>query len=328
MRKLNILIALKLFIAISTALFVAPQLQAEDLIAKVDGSKPTTYSLNYQEYPGLVAAFLYIAQQEPELYQELQYKAKDQSSYGKAFSSLPSQLYSLPNIPSVSHPQPGLAFWRNGSVLRSDILVRNNAAVGIRDQKNLVFFADLQQAGTSNRKKGLKLIDVEARSPSAKNFLAKLSRDRKAYMESLESLWRENLSQTAPEVLDLLEQSDAWQRDAFGYYTRTIIHGKGNLPRDEEDLNITLERKAFVGIQAQSLPVIVNFGRDALPMPFAHFVARTPKGSRVEILCPPSAARRALSNLPAEYGSTRYQWLLSSYAQDAWVYLSFSLEIL
>ena len=320
---------------------VGENIRDESLIVLLSfgqSSKPSLrYSLNFRDYPGLSAAFLYLARHEAELYQNVSYSSTYQASYGHAFSSLPegSGIYSLPNAPSLEHPAPGLAFWRNGSILRSDILFLATAEVGMRDQGNLVFFAELQQ-DTENLaplhpRQGLQLFGVEAKTPEAQDFLARLSRDRDAYLASLDQLWQADLKRDWPDVNTIMQSNQSnlaeWKRDAFGYYIRMIEERKGSLPKVGEDLNIILERKAFAGLSAQSLPVIVNFGRDTLPMPFAYYVGKTPKGTRVEIMCPPSATRSKLSTLAAEYGGTRYQWLLDSYKGTDWVYLSFSLEI-
>ncbi len=322
----------------------------QGLFAKVDlglvSKKSAVYKLNYEEYPGLVAAFFYIAQQESNLYATLHYSSKQKvsdgkdsisllASYGKAFTSPLEKIYSLPNFIAIKeNPRPGLAFWRNGSVLRSDILVLNHSDnIGVRDQQNLVFFAELQQQPNIEtiqslpKNKGLQSIDIYAKGLAAKNFLASLSQKEATYLENLDQLWLDNLRTSAPDTWDLLTQNDGWQRDAFGYYTRTKEQGKGKLAQEGEDINIQLERMAFAGLPAQSEDVIVSFGKDELPMPFAYFVSKSPKGSIVEILCPPSTARTFLSKLSPEFGGTRYQWLLDFYVQDVWVYLNFRLEV-
>ena len=339
--KYSLLILTIIFLVLPATLIQSPSLLAQtgteytdELLIQIGLGKNqnsrATYRLNYQKYPGLVAAFLYIAQKKPDIYRQVQYSSKSQGSYGQAFTSLPSKLYSLPDIPSTDHPQPGLAFWRNGSVLRSDILVLSNTEVGVRDQNNLVFFAELKRDTSSLKlsyKNGLKLLNIEAQSPEAKQFLSNLKKNQDTYLQHLEQLWQENLRNNAPEIFNLIQKTNDWKRDAFGYYSRTIENGTGDLPKPNEDLNITLEQQAFGEFNAQSFPVIISFRRDVLPLPFPYFIAQTPKGSHVEILCPPSKARSAISNLPTEYGRTRYQWLLDSYAKDAWVYLSFRLEI-
>ncbi|MEM9423883.1 MAG: hypothetical protein AAF975_03725, partial [Spirochaetota bacterium] len=283
----------------------AEQDKPEDLLAQValgplkaaaGAGQITSYHLNYKEYPNLVAAFLYLAQQEPNLYQQVGYASPNQGSYGNSFPSLPAEHYSLPNFPSAPHSRPGLAFWRNGSVLRSDILLMNHSEVGVRDQNNLVFFAT--QAEKSSLKisprRGLKLVGVEALGPEAKEFLeglADIINEKSTYTEYVDTIWRDYMYIYEPEVSALLEETEGWERDSFGYYHRTVKQGAGRLPEVGEDLNINLERKALAGIPAQSLPVIVSFGRDTLPMPFAYFVGKSTKGSQVEILCPPSTAR-------------------------------------
>ncbi|WGK68981.1 hypothetical protein P0082_10920 [Candidatus Haliotispira prima] len=298
------------------------------------GQNNLVYALRYQQYPGLVAAFLYLIRQEEQLYQKVRYASKSQGVYGNAFTSLPNAegIYSQPNTVSVPHPEPGLAFWRNGSVLRSDILVLSNTKVEMRDQNNSVFFADLltEQSRLPSRvspKQGLRFVSVEANDPVAEDYLASISGDREAYLNSLEQYWQNKIKDQWPDLAALLQQGEDWQRNEFGYYFRTIQQGKGALPKVGEDLNVVLERKAFGGLRPQNSPVIISFGKDALPMPFSYFVGKTAKGSRVEILCPPSATRSNLSNLPAEYGGTRYQWLLDSFAGEDWVHLGFALEV-
>ncbi len=311
-----------------------PETVSED--CECQSSAAATYALRYREYPILVAAFLYFARQEQELYQQVQYRSQNQGVYGHAFISLPdsSGIYSLPDMRSLAHPQGGLAFWRSGSILRGDILVLTHTdkdrETGARDQNNLVFFAD-QLEGQSQptvqipARQGFRLLGLEAKSDAAQNFLASLAQNREAYRENLERRWEDYTRSTWPQVDALLKQHEDWQRDEFGYYYRMVEEGQGDLPQPGEDLNITLERKAFDGQSALSLPIIVGIGRDTLPMPFDYYVGKTPKGSRMEIISPPSSARSNLSRLTTKYGSSRYQPLLDSYAGGSWVHLGFEL---
>ena len=289
-----------------------------------------TYALRYEQFPALAAAFLYLVRQEPKLYKNVQYHSKSLAVYGNPFISLPDRIHSLPNFRSVAHPQAGLAFWRNGSVLRSDILALHTAETAHKDQKNLVFFADLlgePDEKKTNLKHGFQFISVEAASSKAQNYLDSLAQDQDAYQKRLEQDWQSYIQINWPEISVLLENGEGWQRNEFGYYYRPIIQGQRALPKIGEDLNITLEQRDFAGLRAQSLPVIVAFGKDTLPMPFPYFVSRTPKGSEVEILSPPSAVRSHLSRLGTETGGTRYQWLQDSFAGESWVYLRFALEL-
>ena len=308
-------------------------LQIRLLAGKKAGMKEQNvwiYTLRYQQLPALVAAFLYFIQQGS--YQNIQYYSPHLAVYGNSFVSLPdpSGIHSLPNFRSASHPQAGLAFWRNGSVLRSDILALSIAETGSKDQQNLVFFADLlsepnKRHRNLSAKYGLRFVAVEALSSAARNYLDSLPQNRDAYQMRLEQDWQNYIEVNWPEVSTLLEED--WQRNEFGYYYRPIIEGQRALPKIGEDLNITLEQLDFAGLGAQTLPVIVAFGKDTLPMPFPYFVSRTPKGSQVEVLSPPSAVRSYLSKLGAETGGTRYQSLQDSFASKSWVYLRFALEL-
>ena len=306
-------------------------LQVRLLIGKKAAAKAQnilTYALRYEQFPVLAAAFLYLVRQEPELYKNVQYHSKSLAVYGNPFISLPDRLHSLPNFRSVAHPQAGLAFWRNGSVLRSDILALHTAETAHKDQNNLVFFADLLgEPDKQKLKHGLQFLDVEATSNKAQSYLDSLTQDQDAYQKRLEQDWQSYMQINWPEISVLLENGEGWQRNEFGYYYRPIIQGQRALPKIGEDLNITLEQRDFAGLRAQSLPVIVAFGKDTLPMPFPYFVSRTPKGSEVEILSPPSAVRSHLSRLGTETGGTRYQWLQDSFAGESWVYLRFALEL-